>query len=307
MRTTLSIDMIVREYLSEQSISSNSISIYFACLKNFYAWCALQQKDSRNLHKSDAIEYRKHALSIYSAKYTSQLITVLKKYYTWIKKKNYWENIFEDVKLPRSHNRFLKEPLTETQVLKLLSIFQRNTAKGKRDYLIVILMLLRGLRCVEVSRINYGDIIIKRGVRCINIQRKARNDKDDFINVHDIYNEIDAHIKMISNIQKETPVFQSMSRKNKNERINPQGIGKIITAYFKKAEIYSSMITPHSLRHTAAVTLIRNGYSIDQIQLFLGHSDSEITKIYTNYANNEIKLQGKEGKFLKNYFFKEII
>ena len=49
-------------------------------------------------------------------------------------------------------------------------------------------------------------------------------------------------------------------------------------------------VTPHTLRHSAAMTLLKNGVDTSVIALWLGHEGSETTQIYL-HADMTIKEQ----------------
>ena len=307
MNTTLTIDQVTEKYLAERSISPISRRTYKAFLTNFWMWCSANRKDKHSLTAVDLQEYRQYVIENYSGKYSTSLIRSVKIFFTWMAEHRHMShNPTSGLKLPKQANQFLKEPLNEGEVLRLLGLFDRRTPKSRRDYLIIRLMLIAGLRCVEVSRINIGDIQTKRGIPVINIQRKGHNTKDDFIAVEQLYKDIEAYMFDLDDHSPELPLFASTSPRNPGQRLTPEGVGKVVSKYFDIAGIKSKVVTPHSLRHTAAVTCIRNNISLDEIQMFLGHTRQEITKIYTKYANIDIKLKNKPGNFLAEYYEKLI-
>lgn len=304
MKTTLSIDQIVDEFLSEQSVSKNSLQTYRGYLQNFFMYCSKNKIDKRSLTVADLVSYRAHIIENYSGKYATSLITVVKIFFKWLEEKNYWQNVAQNIKRPKQRNEFLKEPLSQQETLLLLSSLDQTTFISRRDYLMIMLMLTSGLRCIEVSRIDFGDIVIKRGQRCLLLQRKGHISKDDFISIEHMFKQtiIEDYLNEIEFESNASPLFYSTSNNCKRKRLSASSIGSIINQHFIKSQIKRKELTPHSLRHTSAITLIKNGYSIDSIQMFLGHTKSEITKIYTQYANNEIKIDNKPSNFLMNHF-----
>lgn len=71
-------------------------------------------------------------------------------------------------------------------------------------------------------------------------------------------------------------------------QITPEGIAAIVRKYAKAAHLKKS-VTTHTLRHTCATHMLRNGANIRHVQELLGHESLESTQVYTRVTINDLK------------------
>lgn len=72
-------------------------------------------------------------------------------------------------------------------------------------------------------------------------------------------------------------------------RLTPRSIQRIIKKYSVKAGIIGKNVSPHSLRHSYATDLLRNGADIRSVQALLGHSSVTTTQIYTHVTDKQLR------------------
>ena len=72
------------------------------------------------------------------------------------------------------------------------------------------------------------------------------------------------------------------------QKMSSTAIEKIIKKAYKLAEINDENYCVHTLRHTCATLLYRNGTDIRTIQELLGHVQIDTTEIYTHLHDQEV-------------------
>lgn len=300
MRTTATISELIKDFLREQDIAANSNALYRINLQLFFRWCHANGIDQRSVSSSNVVAYKSYLLSSgYSTLTINNRITTLHKFYKWMELNNYCDNPTLTVRSFKKYKGFKKDFLTDSQVSLMLSAIDRTTQVGLRDLAIIFLMLFNALREVEISRMKLSDIVEVGGSTIISIQGKGRFEKDEQLPLSghalDALSQYLATRTIRSN---DESLFVVHSYNNRNSAMSSKAISNVVNRYLLKSGVKSKRITPHSLRHTAAVRAIKSGASLYEVQLFLRHSSSNITQIYTKMIEAQIRLDKSPVRML---------
>ncbi len=76
--------------------------------------------------------------------------------------------------------------------------------------------------------------------------------------------------------------------RNYDGGLTPRSVERIVEHYARAAGI-TKRITPHTMRHTFATDLLRNGADIRSVQTMLGHSSITTTQIYTHITDEGLR------------------
>ena len=172
-----------------------------------------------------------------------------------------------------------------------------------RDFAIVNLILRTGLRTIEVVRADVGDITFKGDRRVLLIWGKGHTEKDSFVVLSDkAYLPIKEYLETRKGAKAGDPLFISNSRQNNGERLTTRTISKICKDGLKGVGMDGREFTAHSLRHTTAVQILKQGGEITDVQRVLRHTSPVTSQIYTESIEEELRLQ-KSPEFLLDSAF----
>lgn len=291
---------VVNYYLSQEDVKQSSKKLYARTLRLFFQWVEAESKNIASLRKSDIVEYKQHltekGLSPLSV---AAYLTALRKFYEWAESEKLYPNIAKGVRTPRRVQAFKKQHLTEGKSVELLDHFSDNM----RDYAIINLMLRTGLRTIEVIRADVGDITYKGDRRILKIWGKGRAGKDDFVVLTEkAYKPIADYLKTRKGVKAGEPLFCSDSHRNTGGRLTTRSISRICKNGLQAIGLDSREFTAHSLRHTTAVAILKNGGDIAEAQTVLRHANPATTQIYTESVKEELRLQNAPEVLLDRVF-----
>jgi len=171
--------------------------------------------------------------------------------------------------------------LSDTETLNLLNQKFGNSPKGVRDKAILEMLYSTGLKVSEIIELKFSNIDMgigciilpkqneKAGERVIPYGKMARDAVTSYL--------LEARKFLLGKREDKGYLFLNCDGK----RLSRQGVWKIVKYYAQRAGI-SSDISPHSLRHSFAAHLVKNGAEISAIQDMMGFSQSNTLEKYIN-------------------------
>ena len=288
----------VEAFLSECDIRVNSKNVYRRGLLNFFRWVESTGRTISELTRADILAFKETLLQTHSNLTIAGYMVALRRFYEWCEGNKLYPNIAKGIKSPKRKNAYLKEHLRLNQIHDLLKYYEGNL----RDYALINLLLRTGLRTIEVVRANIEDVTYKGGQRILKVWGKGRDDNDTFVVLTDkAYAPIRAYLDTRKSATLKEPLFISTSNRNLCGRLSTRTISKICKEGLCAIGLDAHEYTAHSLRHTTAVMLLKNG-TLSDVQSVLRHASPVTSQIYTKSVEEELRLQNPSEMKLDGIF-----
>lgn len=178
----------------------------------------------------------------------------------------------------KRQDRPLIDFLTHPEIKALLAVPDKNTRAGRRDRALLVLAIQTGLRLSELIGIRRRDIVLKTGahVRCYGKGRKERCTPLTKQTVA----VMKTWLKERGGLDDDV-VFPNA----RGTQLSPDGIQYLLAKHVATARktcpsLREKRVSPHVLRHTAAMELLQAGVDHSVIALWLGHESAETTLVY---------------------------
>jgi len=188
----------------------------------------------------------------------------------------------KSLELPKA-DKHLPQILTESEISLLLEQPSGSDAKSCRDKAMLELLYATGIKVSELISLNVSNINLRRGMLNLSNQSKSRVVPLGKVAIKALNTYIKTARGKLLTSPDEVALFVNYS----GTRMTRQGFWKLIKYYKEKSGIEKE-ITPHTLRHSFAAHLLKNGADIDLIGEMLGLSDSASTAVYKKIIENRL-------------------
>jgi len=302
-----SMDEAIIRYLEfceiDKNLSQNTIKMYDFYLHDFLNWAkSYLGKDQMRLKDIDVELVKKYRVNLnrrisnkshreFKRSTQNVFLIALRAFLKFLVIEEGLEIIPpEQILLGKTDERIPKV-LNDEQVNRLFEVQNLNKRSGIRDRTILQVLFSTGLRVSELVSLNVDDVsttsgeftVVGKGkkVRTVYLSPSAKNWLKRYLATRQ------------DSFQ---PLFIRYSGKKMKEqdfegeslRLTARSVQRLVKKYITRAGV-SVDATPHTLRHTFATGLLREGADLRSVQELLGHSNVSTTQIYTHVTNRQLK------------------
>lgn len=287
----------------EKNLSQNTIKMYHFYLMDFANWVSSYLKNEKISPKDiDSELVKKYRLDLnrrISNKSNEEIkrstqknfLVALRAFLKYLVVEEELDVMSPDkILLGKTEDRVPKV-LDENQLKKLFEVQDLNKKSGVRDRAILEMLFSTGLRVSELVKLSIEDINLETGeFTVIGKGRKARI-------VYLSPSSIDWTRRYLNTRHDAfKPLFLRYSGKHMDQqdfdgeslRLTVRSVQRLVKKYVVRAGIAVDA-TPHTLRHTFATGLLREGADLRSVQELLGHANVSTTQIYTHVTNAQLR------------------
>jgi len=172
-------------------------------------------------------------------------------------------------------------PLSVDEVARFWSSFRTS-----RDLAIVGVMLLHGLRRMEVLALDRDDVLLPEGQ--IRVRGKGR--KIRFLPLApETIHLLDHYLRVERPANSGTALFVSLKGRARGARMTKAGLRSLFRYHRRTTGV--TRANPHRFRHTFASDMVRAGVSLPALMQLMGHADIETTLVYVEVTPLEVYQQ----------------
>jgi len=187
----------------------------------------------------------------------------------------------------RRHDQAIVSYLTGPETDALLAAPDRTTWYGRRDHALLLTTIQTGLRVSEITGLAIGDITTTTPGSAVHTTGKGRKERATPLTKQTV-----AVLRAWLPEAGPAPSGPAFPTRH-GTPMSADAVQRLVAKHANAAalgcpSIAAKHITPHTLRHTAAMTLLHAGIDTSVIALWLGHQSPVTTHIYL-HADMTIK------------------
>jgi integrase/recombinase XerD len=264
-------------------------------IRDFIAWAdaravthpehvtqAVLERYQRWLH-----HYRKKDGAPLSIASRRSKVTPLKSFFKWLTRTGQIPaNPASEIELPRAIRRLPRHVLSEAEVERVLALPDTSAPIGLRDRAMMEVLYATGMRRMEISRLEVGDIDVDK---CVVLIREGKGRKDRLLPLgeramHWVQEYLDRSRPQLAWNLQDATLFLGQE----GMAMSPTWLSTHVASYVKRAAL-GKHGGCHLFRHTMATLMLENGADIRFIQAMLGHAELSTTQIYAQVAIRQLQ------------------
>ena len=270
-----------KNYLKlERGLSDNSIKSYDYDLILFKKFLIANKINDTPINcKPETIKnYLYKSFSDKKSISQARSISAIKSFFNYLIFEGYIKDSpISNIESPKQEKK-LPKVLTEEEIKKLINSIDLNHDFGQRNKTIIEILYGTGIRVSELINLKLSNIFFKENI----IKVIGKGNKERFVPLGEIAsNEMKIYINNRNRLKIDSKSSDILFLNRYGRGLTRSMIFKIISDASKRIGL-DKKISPHTLRHSFATHLIKNGADLRTIQMILGHESITTTEIYTH-------------------------
>jgi len=289
----------MRRYVEHRAIlGSTELGLYSIerYIRDFIGWCD-ERSITHPAHVSRPVleryqrwlyHYRKSDGGPLSIASQRAKLVPLRGWFKWLTRSGAIPaNPAADLDLPRHIRRLPRSVLTAREMETVLALPDTSTPLGLRDRSLMEVLYATGMRRMEATRLELGDVDAER---CVVLIREGKGRKDRLLPLgeralHWVQQYLERGRPHLAWNLHEPRLFLG----NEGNPLHPMWLSTLVARYIERAEL-GKRGGPHLIRHTMATLMLEGGADVRFIQAMLGHAEMSTTQIYTQVAIRQLQL-----------------
>ena len=270
-----------KNYLKlERGLSDNSVKSYDYDLILFKKFLIANKINDTplNCNPETIKNYLYQSFSDKKSRSLARSISAIKSFFNYLIFEGYIKDSpISNIESPKQEKK-LPEVLTEDEIKNLIDSINLNQDFGQRNKTIIEILYGTGIRVSELVNLKLSNIFFKENI----IKVIGKGNKERFVPLGEVASrEIKIYINNRNELKIDSKSSDILFLNRYGRGLTRSMIFKIISDACKRIGL-DKKISPHTLRHSFATHLIKNGADLRSIQLILGHESITTTEIYTH-------------------------
>ena len=175
--------------------------------------------------------------------------------------------------------------LTPAEIENVLSVIDRQSSRGRRDYAMLLLLSVYGLRGIEAVRLKFDDLDWR--AQRLHVRRRKAGNHTTYPLAVSVGEAIVAYLRLGRPTSTRREVFLACVAPF--DPLTCDTLSHHARKYIARAGVQVERPGTHTFRYSCAQQLLAEGMSLKVIGDYLGHTNPNSTQRYTKIAIDQLR------------------
>jgi integrase/recombinase XerD len=218
-----------------------------------------------------------HAINCY--------LRAIRAFWSWmVREEIIYSNPFAKVTIPKAPRKVIPT-FSQSQLQALLGAIDSSRPAGFRDSTMIMVLLDSGLRASELLGLTVTNLNLDDGVVKVN----GKGGKERMVPIGAKVRRMIWRYLQRYRPQPVSPRCDILFLSERGEPLSVNRLEAMIERCGQRAGVVGVRCSPHTFRHTFAITYLRNGGDVFSLQRILGHTSLDTVRLYVNLAEADVR------------------